>query len=293
MTESKPLPCVLFVSSCEKKPEEIVKLIINKLDESITLEEDVSAHPWHVDTKYYKADVYLCTLENKALKSQQFSSRVHGVVLYFDCDKDKGLEAAESWLPFLNEYDAEVKILLCSNCKDIPEVGVSKLTAQEWCVKKGFELVELDPDVDAEWEAEQDFLETTGIKRVVQALQAHVWPNLSMKERKEPTSFNNLLHGGIPLSDGGDLSEGFGNLSIGRGLEQANIQEKMEELLGGGGSADAEMDFATLFGELHDMKERVQAMPSDQRKACAEQVVLAFWKAIGGDSDELDLPDDE
>ena len=36
------------------------------------------------------------------------------------------------------------------------------------------------------------------------------------------------------------------------------------------------------------MKERVQGLPSDQRKACAEQVGMAFWRAMGGDEDELD-----
>ncbi|RZF31894.1 hypothetical protein LSTR_LSTR015803, partial [Laodelphax striatellus] len=92
---------------------------------------------------------------------------------------------------------------------------------------KGFELVELDPELDPEWEAEQDFLETTGIKRVIQALHAHVWPNLAMKERREPTSFNSLLHGGFPPSDAANLSEDFEDLSIGRGLEQANIEEKI------------------------------------------------------------------
>lgn len=50
-------------------------------------------------------------------------------------------------------------------------------------MKNGYELVELDPELDAEWEAEQDFVETTGIKRVVQALHAHVWPDLVLKGR--------------------------------------------------------------------------------------------------------------
>lgn len=58
------------------------------------------------------------------------------------------------------------------------------ISAQEWCVKEGFELVELEPEVDEEWEAEQDFIETNGIKRVIQALHAHIWPNLVMKGKK-------------------------------------------------------------------------------------------------------------
>lgn len=55
------------------------------------------------------------------------------------------------------------------------------VSAQEWCVQRGYELVELDPELDEEWESEQDFIETTGIKRVVQALQAHIWPDLTLK----------------------------------------------------------------------------------------------------------------
>lgn len=57
-----------------------------------------------------------------------------------------------------------------------------------------------------------------------------------------------------------------------------------EELLGG----ESDTDFYHLFGELHTMQERVAQLPSEQRKACAEQIVLAFWRGIGGDSDEMD-----
>lgn len=55
-------------------------------------------------------------------------------------------------------------------------------------------------------------------------------------------------------------------------------------------SCGSESDFTQLFGELQTMKQRVSALPSDQRKACAEQVVMAFWSAIGGDSDEITEP---
>ena len=58
-----------------------------------------------------------------------------------------------------------------------------------------------------------------------------------------------------------------------------------DELLGDSGGVAG---FSSLFEQLHNMKERVQGLPSDQRKACAEQVVMAFWRAIGGDEDELE-----
>lgn len=58
-----------------------------------------------------------------------------------------------------------------------------------------------------------------------------------------------------------------------------------DELLGDSGGVAG---FSSLFEQLHNMKEHVQGLPSDQRKACAEEVVMAFWRAIGGDADELD-----
>jgi hypothetical protein len=56
-------------------------------------------------------------------------------------------------------------------------------------------------------------------------------------------------------------------------------------LLGDGGGVAG---FSSLFEQLHSMKEHVQGLPSDQRKACAERVVTAFWHAVGGDEDELE-----
>ncbi|XP_075215786.1 alpha- and gamma-adaptin-binding protein p34-like [Lycorma delicatula] len=296
MNPSSISQSALFVSSASKHPDEIIKLIIGDgiCNTPYHIEDGVSiaAYPWHVNTKYYVADIHLCSMAGKGLAPQHFASTVQAIVFYFDSNQSNGLETAEGWLPFLNEYDAEVKIMLCNRCHEKPVDGITKLSAQEWCVKKGFELVELDPEVDDEWEAEQDFVETTGIKRVIQALHAHVWPVLTMKDRKEPTSFNGLLHGGLTCSDDNNLSEELEDLHLGTGLDQANIEGKIEELFGGGDLSEGDMDFSTLFGQLQEMKERVSSLSNDQRKACAEQVVLAFWKAIGGDNEEIDMPED-
>lgn len=47
-------------------------------------------------------------------------------------------------------------------------------------------------------------------------------------------------------------------------------------------------DFGELFSQLRAMKEHAAAMPSNQRRVAAEQLVTAFWKAIGGDPSEID-----
>ncbi|KAG8336241.1 alpha- and gamma-adaptin-binding protein p34-like [Homalodisca vitripennis] len=101
-----------------------------------------------------------------------------------------------------------------------------------------------------------------------------------------------LLHGGGAGSqlDEGGVSDQLNLDTLSLDLAEGNIEDRLAELLGCG---DSETDFFQLFGELQTMKERVSSLPSDQRKACAEQVVLAFWRTIGGEVDEVDLTDQQ
>nr|CAD7263171.1 unnamed protein product [Timema shepardi]CAD7574189.1 unnamed protein product [Timema californicum] len=272
-----------------------VILGVEDLPEPIILEDGIKAFPWHIDTKYYTADVNLCSVEKKTLDSEEFAVSVEAVIINFDSNINAGLNIAESWLSFLKEFEPEVQILLCDRCQENPSVGVSKVAAQEWCVDQGFELVELDPELDAEWEAEQDFIETTGIQRVVQAVHSHLWPNLRMKGKPQQLSktVQSMLNGNDLDPTLSTLGQDLQNLQLDPVNNSNNynanvntaIEDRIDELLGDSGGVAG---FSSLFEQLHNMKACVQGLPSDQRKACAEQVVMAFWHAIGGDEDELE-----
>uniref|UniRef100_T1HZI5 Alpha-and gamma-adaptin-binding protein p34 n=1 Tax=Rhodnius prolixus TaxID=13249 RepID=T1HZI5_RHOPR len=252
------LPSVLFVSSCDENPQNIIKLILGDLPSSQQC-EDMNIYNWHINTKYYEADVRLCSKQDRSLSTPEFASSVE---------------------------------------------------VQEWCVKEGFELIELEPLIDEEWDSEQDFIETCGVDRIIQALHAHVWPNLVLKERRDPTTMAGLWHGGFCKST---VTDHESNLSTRMSDDEAglclleykgenssrsreeegddsfrsrrmldNIEPTPEELFN-----DEATDFCDLFSQLPMMKERASSMPSEQRKKFAEDVVLAYWKAIGGDKDEI------
>ena len=121
--------------------------------------------------------------------------------IYFD--KENGLKKAEEWIPFLNKFDSGVKILVCEQCsidehskqtfkmsgmaqsysKQIFEINMifNLSSAQQWCIRHGYELVELDPLEKPD--PDDDFPETLGIERIIQALHAHSWPNLELKSK--------------------------------------------------------------------------------------------------------------
>ena len=41
--------------------------------------------------------------------------------------------------------------------------------------------MELDAEIEIDSDVEDDFVETTGVSRIVQALHAHTWSNLKMR----------------------------------------------------------------------------------------------------------------
>ncbi|XP_073994886.1 alpha- and gamma-adaptin-binding protein p34-like isoform X2 [Rhodnius prolixus] len=298
------LPSVLFVSSCDENPQNIIKLILGDLPSSQQC-EDMNIYNWHINTKYYEADVRLCSKQDRSLSTPEFASSVEGVVIFFEPQSARGLEPVNEWMSFLEEYEAEVKILVCNRCHDSSNSILTKFKVQEWCVKEGFELIELEPLIDEEWDSEQDFIETCGVDRIIQALHAHVWPNLVLKERRDPTTMAGLWHGGFCKST---VTDHESNLSTRMSDDEAeykgenssrsreeegddsfrsrrmldNIEPTPEELFN-----DEATDFCDLFSQLPMMKERASSMPSEQRKKFAEDVVLAYWKAIGGDKDEI------
>lgn len=133
----------------------------------------------------------------------------------------------------------------------------------KWCISNGFELIE--------WMSEgtrtgEHTPETTGTARLAEALQAHVWPHITMKSdsvHKAAASSQSLTK---EL-----LSEDEKLLAEGCAQEQDPGGESFEE----------------LFAKFADMKAHAQQLPQEQRKEYAEKVVMAFWDAIGGDEEEV------
>lgn len=269
-------PSVLFVSCSDSEPADyLIRLILGELPPVSYSEEGLVSYPWYIDTKYYEADVTLSALKTKTLCSPEFARSVHGFIIYFDSEKPSCLRNIEEWLLFLNDYEAEVKILACMQCSDGAKDVISKREIQEWCLEKGFELVELNP-VCEENDTEMDCFETTGVKRICQALHAHVWPNLVMKDRKEPTDMSGLLHGGRCESTGANYED------MSCVLTPDNIEPSLEEII-----AQNDVDFCSLFSQFASMKDKAANMPSEERKKFAEKLVLSYWNAIGGDEDEI------
>ncbi|KAF7273970.1 alpha- and gamma-adaptin-binding protein p34-like [Rhynchophorus ferrugineus] len=251
------LPSVVVVSSSCTRPKSIIRLItkVNPEEQS----DGTVIQPWHIDTKYYTATVNIIGLNELYERDEAFYNQVEALIIHLDTNKASGLDDLKQWELLENECEPEIKLLISNYCNN--ETKVTKSEAMSWCLKRGYEFVELYPSDQNIQNTEEDLIpEKFGVNRVIEALQAHTWSNLVMKNSKkincnkqEPSNEDTIK---IPTASLPD------------------------EFVG-------EDDFTELFSQLHMMKDSLQSLPINQRKQCAEQMVTAFWKAIGGDEEEL------
>ncbi|XP_052803443.1 alpha- and gamma-adaptin-binding protein p34-like [Mya arenaria] len=377
-------PCVLFTSCSSFSANNLVKDILNQetVPEEKSIVENIRGYEWNVDTKYYTAIVDLCVTEERTIGDQQFADNLQAFVVYFDAENDDSFKKVKLWMPYLDQIDPEIKILVCDRC--LESSVINRLAAQTWCIDNGFELVELNPDSNSDSELEDDFVETTGLARIVQALHAHTWPNLVMKDTRHTVSpyirqlmkeeheknqtqrdndtneeisdrlapshdekshdsdkqcKHSIGQNGVDDSlganidkvvqdiisetseisvnepsgeDAGESDEADKKTDVASGgddkekdkakKKQPSKEERLESLLPSEdqglfealASEDPEEEsFEKLFEQFAQMKEKASVLPLDERKKYAEHVAIAFWRAMGGDEDEVgDLDSD-
>ncbi|XP_052277320.1 alpha- and gamma-adaptin-binding protein p34-like isoform X2 [Dreissena polymorpha] len=354
----------ILITSCSNtySPYTLVKDILNveTLPEGKPVIENVQCFDWTIETKYYTAKVTLCVTAERTIGNQHFAENIQAFVTCFDSEKASSLEAVKLWLPYLDQLEPEVKILVCERCSETTDV--SKLAAQTWCIEHGFELVELNPETHIDSDTEDDFMETTGLKRIIQALHAHTWPNLLMKDTRHTVSpfirqlmkeehdlqqLNTELsvdpdcgenscgdceqteeiaetskctcssdikncdrHTDIgavhmDLKDtvkeasssrtdvcNGDTSE-HGTKQCTEASDSLLPSEDLELFAALGNEDPGEESFEKLFEKFAHMKEKASNLPFEERRKYAEHVAISFWKAMGGDEDEIgDLDSD-
>uniref|UniRef100_A0ABA3HT00 Alpha and gamma adaptin binding protein n=1 Tax=Gadus morhua TaxID=8049 RepID=A0ABA3HT00_GADMO len=304
--EEDTVPSILITSSDPAfKEEELIKQILSTecLPEPVKREETVTWYPWTLNNKYYTADVRLCTVPSPFQMTAEIAQSMQAFIAYFDSTAKDGLEKLSPWISVVEDLGPEVLILVCDR---VCEQGVSRHAAQQWCLAHAFELVELNPqDLPDE---DDDFPESTGVKRILQALNANVWSSVEMKDEHNQgfglmsslvANRHNTFRSGANPPSSSLPAEGANETEVpavreSEGITPARVETivdpmthlDIQELANlTAGDADVE-NFERLFTKLKEMKDKASSLPHEQRKVHAEKVAKAFWMAIGGEADE-------
>lgn len=257
------LPRVLIVSTKEGKAKEIAESIGA---ERLSEEDKIVDFLWNIDNKYYTSQVLVHAVENLSIKLP--AEGINALVVYHDPQEDKVDEELEQLASLVTSLTAaEVLLFSCSSISDSP----LRDKVINWCLHNKFELVELEPTGDLECDTE---FNKYGIERIIEALHAHMWPNIVLKDKSYMGQ----------TSEVNEIEEQFENIRLTRDpLETLRMQDMLDGIMG-----DENADFGELYGQLMAMREHATSLPTNERRLVAEQVVTAFWKAMGGDLLEIE-----
>lgn len=264
------LPRILIASTESGKANEIAASIGG---ERLPEDDDrvFEYYLWNIRNKYYVAQVLICTTEKPATDIPV--DDVQALIVHHDPLTENAEERLKEWSPLINSL-AEAEVLLFS-CNFITD-SAARNAVTKWCLQNRFELVELNkPEDPDDLEAENN---KYGIDRIVEALHAHVWSNMILKSGTSSEPEKQSV-------DVNEVGEKFENIVLSQRstAETSPMENMLDGIMG-----EENADFGELFGQLRAMKEHAAMLPTDQRRIAAEQLVTAFWKAMGGDPSEME-----
>ncbi|XP_031559882.1 alpha- and gamma-adaptin-binding protein p34-like [Actinia tenebrosa] len=281
----------------------------------ISLSQHLDCYPWTISNKYFKTVVHLCHCKSmsslsavKASLMQSSELCFESIILVFNQEQKESLNDATTWMDYVETQNASVQLLLNAGKEDVAannDQGLTQKEVLEWCLKYSFELVELKPNEEDQQDA-GEFGEQTGFPRVIQALNCGEWPNIKL--RSESKGKNQSSSSGSSTDDAKSNALDSKTCSNGNGhacsktdeekstrklMDCSRLTDDETDLLQRLGNDDPDGEsFDELFTKLKDMKDRASTLPDEQRKSYAEQVAIAFWKAMGGEEDEISGLDD-
>ena len=258
---------VIIVPSPSVKPED-ARDLIHKVTGS-------ECFKWHIDNKYYETDIEF-RIHNKT--EQSTFVEAEAVILMLDAKQDK---LSDLNVELMENIGADVQLLVCEQCgaddeSEAASALLSRIKVLEWCVDKQLELVEMvDPEENEDKTAVEEFSGDYGVGRIREALHAHAWPELTMKEpeAKKKEEMTSVVAAAAKEKEKEEVLQA-------EERDEAE-QEKDEE--------DMDAAFEELMSKMMVFKKECSSKQTDEERIkYAENVTKAFWKVMGGDEGEFE-----
>ncbi|BDA46154.1 probable alpha- and gamma-adaptin-binding protein p34 [Coccomyxa sp. Obi] len=299
---------------------------------------------WRIDTKYYTAHARIefikCTsdtIQNSTCPDCE------ALILLVDAQREETYRDVKEWLAH-QAISPEVTLFVSNKSELLRSADGSVQRqswheeAQDWCCQQLFEYIEVSAADEA---ADQSLLldgDPQGVKRVLEALEAHTWPGLQLKATQDGASSNGGPHvhaarGEDPSTSGEGSSvaaenstyrqywarAGEDDRTLGSDQEPGEpLRAQQEEPLdrpalsaspeemngahgnqnghngvaepGDGASEDEDEDeldnFERMLGRMSAVRQQLQGIPDDERRARAAAMAMQMMHSLGLDDDD-------
>ena len=235
--------------------------------------EGPGPHALRLDTKYYTVDV-AATVHTLPDESSTGDGNTHGecpeaVVAVFDPTKDGSFAKITKWCQARDpSWSPEIRLLVCRYpTKDAldAEASSSADKADDWAVENGYEAVAVIASGGAADETLELRGDAQGTRRVRAALEAHMWPGLTMKRGDEASTS-----------------------VLSKKEEAGGTIEEEDETPGG-----PDDDFEWMLGEMTRVRAMGANASDSERRAMAADAAMMMMSRFGIFESDDDSDEDE
>ena len=314
-------PVVAVVGTCEESTGSFLSLLVRgdaDVDRPMPAPGEVLR--WTLDTKYYVADAacvfhplpgaYLdarggepqvAAARDRSL-ALETAANAEALVLCYDPLDERAFAAVASFAGDVaeaagDEDRPEVRVLvgLYRDAESVttrdPGLKKARDPAETWAASRGYEALAAGADADADaavasasaaggHAAPRD----DGARRVREALEAHVWPGLTMKTKD--VEDGSVLGGSVLLATGASARVGFAN-------DEETRDAKDEERSGGAatsrdGDSAAEDDLEAMLAEMARVRAAASGASDAARRKAAAEAATRMMRMFDLDGDAAD-----
>lgn len=275
---------------------------------------------WTLDTKYYVADVacvfhalpgaYLGARRGgdaaarDASLAREMAAGAEALVLCYDPLDENAFAAAASFAADVAEAAGdgdrpEVRVLVglyrdaAGVARRDPDLKRARDPAETWASSRGYEALAAgaarDADAAVAAASKRPYENETGehddgARRVREALEAHVWPGLTMKTKD--VEDGSVLDGSVLLATGASARVGFAN-------DEETRDAKDEERSGGAatsrdGDSAAEDDLEAMLAEMARVRAAASGASDAARRKAAAEAATRMMRMFDLDGDAAD-----
>ncbi len=225
------------------------------------------------------------------------------------CDAQAYIDwLTSAWCPFISQFDPSIILAVDSRLAMVEGevVGDGADVLDQWCVENKIEFVAPAGPKNSVKDGQSFLRELHGGARVMEALQAHMWPNLVMKDNVETSvpisgsagdetkgmADNNAVSPSEPsgigqIAGGGEDVTGLGEADLTSRLmaqlEACCLSDDQNRASASDEESKTEMAFEELFATIGSLKQQASGLSNDERKDFAEKVAMSLFEGMGLD----------
>ena len=303
-------PVVAVVGTCEESTGSFLSLLVRgdaDVDRPMPAPGEVLR--WTLDTKYYVADAacvfhplpgaYLDARGGEVAAARDRSlaletaANAEALVLCYDPLDERAFAAVASFAGDVaeaagDEDRPEVRVLvgLYRDAESVttrdPGLKKARDPAETWAASRGYEALAAGAARDADAAVAAASLAQTGgddgARRVREALEAHVWPGLTMKtEKKTGSSSDDATNVAAPEDDDAGVARTKTKKSPG-----ADGEKKKNGDGDGDGAAD---DLESMLAEMARVRAAASGASDEERRKAAAEVATRMMRIFDLDGD--------